>query len=70
MAIDREIACKFYLCEKNCAKGGKGTFWKACQICDKYQPRKGGRPLSKETKKQRLDKINQKDAKNIMKQYY
>lgn len=69
MSKDREIACIYYACEGECLKGKEGTFRKACQICKKYQPRKGSVPAKKNLKRQKLEKIKEFDIKAMMKNY-
>lgn len=54
---DREVACQFYICEGNCSKGKEGTFRKACQTCNKYNPIKGGRPARVDNRRKKMDKI-------------
>lgn len=63
MAKDREIACKFYVCEGECSKGREGTFRKQCQICDLWDPIKGARPARRNLKKEKTEKF-MKDKRN------
>ena len=42
--IEREVACIYYQYEGGCAKGKKGTFRDACQICKKYKAKTGSVP--------------------------
>ena len=60
---DREIVCKYYLNEGNCAKGREGTFRKQCQICSKYEPIKHGIPARKNLKQEKTEKF-MKDRRN------
>ena len=69
MAKTREIACIYYDCEGSCLKGREGTFWKACQTCAKYSPRKGGTPARKNLKRQKMDKIQESDMKRMIRDY-
>ena len=63
MAKDRERACKYYICERNCSKGREGTFRKQCQICSKYDPIPGGQPARKDLRREKRDKYL-KDKRN------
>ena len=63
MAKDREVACKFYVCEGNCTKGREATFRKHCQICNKYDPIPHGQPARKNLKNEKRDKF-MKDKRN------
>ena len=47
---DREVRCIYYDYEGSCLKGREGTFWDACQTCNKYKPVKGGAPARKNLK--------------------
>lgn len=69
MAANREIACESYLYEGGCAKGKEGTFRKACQTCKKYKAKKGGLPARKNLKKQKTEKMHERDMKKMMKDY-
>ena len=69
MARTREIACIFYQCEGTCLKGGKGTFRKGCQTCRKYAPRKGGVPARKNLKREKYQKMADRDMRQMMKSY-
>lgn len=60
---DREIACKYYIAEKQCSKGREGTFKKQCQICKQYVPLSHGRPARKNLRKEKREKIL-KDRRN------
>jgi hypothetical protein len=66
---DREIPCIYYKWEGECAKGREGTFRDACQTCKKYKPKKGAVPAKRNLKKQKLNKINEKDINDMMKDY-
>ena len=63
MARDREIACKYYVCEGECSKGREGTFRCQCQICNKYDPVKGAQPARRNLKKEKNEKF-MKDKRN------
>ena len=63
MAKTREIACVSYICEGNCKKERKGTFYKACQVCDLYKPIPGGRPARPNLKREKNEKFL-KDRRN------
>lgn len=69
MAKTREIACIYYDCEESCLKGREGTFWKACQTCTKYSPRRGGTPARKNLKRQKMEKIQKSDMKRMIRDY-
>ena len=60
---DRERACKHYLYEGNCAKGRDGTFRKACQTCNKYDPIPGGRLARPDLRREKKEKYA-KDRRN------
>ena len=64
---DREIACVHYVCEGKCDLGKKAEFRGHCQICKNYLAKKGGRPARIDKRKQKQDKINQKEFKNYVK---
>lgn len=66
---DREIVCVYYNFEGGCAKGREGTFRKACQTCKKYKAEKGRVPARKNLKRQKTEKIKERDMKQIMKDY-
>ena len=63
MAKDREIACKYYICEGNCSEGREGTFRNQCQRCDKYDPVRGGQPARRNLKREKNEKFL-KDKRN------
>ena len=69
MATTREIACEFYKWEGECAKGREGTFRKACQTCKKYKAKKGSLPARQNLKKQKAEKIRERDMKQMMRDY-
>ena len=69
MATTREIACEFYKWEGECAKGRKGTFRKACQTCKKYKAKKGSPPARQNLKRQKTEKIRERDMKQMMRDY-
>lgn len=56
MSKTREIACKYYVAEKQCSKGREGTFRKQCQICNLYLPIAGGRPARKDLRQEKINK--------------
>lgn len=58
---NREIVCIHYAAEGQCSLGREGTFRKACQKCDKYEPQKGRRPARINDKRKKLEKIREKD---------
>ena len=66
---DREVACIYYVNEGNCLKGKEGTFRKACQICKKYRPKKGGNPARKNLKKHKIEKDKERDLDEMMRDY-
>ena len=66
---DREISCVYYDFEGSCLKGKEGTFRKACQTCKKYRPKKGSLPARQNLKKQKAEKIKDRDMKQMMRDY-
>lgn len=62
---DREIACKYYVCEGECKKGRAGTFRKQCQTCNLWDPVKGGRPARINTREKKKQDILKKDLKDF-----
>ena len=66
---DREVACVYYVYEGECLKGREGTFKKACQICKKYKPKKGGAAARCNLKKQKIAKIKERDIEDMMRDY-
>lgn len=66
---DREVACVYYVYEGECLKGREGTFKKACQICKKYKPKKGGTAARSNLKKQKIAKIKERDIEDMMRDY-
>lgn len=66
---DREVACVYYVYEGECLKGKEGTFKKACQICKKYKPKKGGAAARHNLKKQKIAKIKERDIEDMMRDY-
>ena len=66
---DREVACVYYVYEGECLKGKEGTFKKACQICKKYKPKKGGAAARGNLKKQKIAKIKERDIEDMMRDY-
>lgn len=58
MAKDREIACQYYLNEKNCQKGHDGIFKKTCQYCKDYIPLKNGKPRRINKRKKEKEKLS------------
>lgn len=63
MSKTREVACKFYICEGECSKGREGTFRRKCQVCDLYDPIKGGQPARRDLRKKKKEDINKKEMK-------
>ena len=59
MAKDRITPCLYYICAGECEKGREGNHHGYCQRCNLYKPRVRERHLNK--KKQKLDKIRQKE---------
>lgn len=57
---DREIACIYYLAEKNCKLGKEGTFRKKCQVCKDYCPRKGGKPARVNNRRKKKETLDEK----------
>ena len=66
---DREVSCMYYKWEGECAKGREGTFRKACQTCKKYKAKKGGLPARQNLKRQKAEKIRERDMKQMMRDY-
>lgn len=66
---DREIMCIYYDYEGGCAKGRDGTFYKKCQTCDLYSPRKRTAPNRKDLKKEKLRKQKERDFKRNLRDY-
>ena len=60
---DREIACKYYVCENECTKGREGTFREACQTCNLYVAVKGGRPARKDLRRHKKEDALKKDLR-------
>ena len=69
MADTREIICEYYEWEGQCSKGREGTFRKACQKCKKYKAKKGRLPARQNLKKQKAEKIKERDIKQMMRNY-
>ena len=63
MAKDRERVCAYYVCEGQCLKGREGTFNKACQTCNKYNPKPGSCPRRTDNRAQKLAKINKREMR-------
>jgi hypothetical protein len=63
---DRTIACIYYAAEGQCAEGREGTFWRACQHCDNYQPIAGGRPARKNLKKEKQIEQKKRDLRDTL----
>lgn len=57
MSKTREVACKYYIAEKQCSKGREGTFRKQCQICSKYDPKPGGQSARKDLRREKKKNI-------------
>lgn len=64
MAKERNVACIFYKAETHCRKNREGTFYHYCQKCNLYNPIKGGKPARTNNKKQKLDRVRQKEGYN------
>jgi hypothetical protein len=58
---DRTQVCVYYLCHGFCSKGKKANIYGECVHCTKYEPRKGGAPAFKNTKRQRIEREMKKD---------
>lgn len=69
MATEREIACVYYKYEGCCSKGKAGTFRDACQICKKYKARKVRTLARQNLKRQKMEKIKDRDIKQMMRDY-
>lgn len=69
MSKTREIACKYYINEKNCAKGREGTFHKQCQTCNLYVPLPGGKPARTDNRKRKNERRNKKELAHWKKMY-
>ena len=69
MGSEREVACIYYKWEGECEKGREGTFRKACQTCKKYKAKKGSLPARKNLKRQKIEKIKERDMEQMMRDY-
>ena len=69
MADTREFVCEYYLYEGGCTKGREGTFWKACQTCNKYKAKKNTLAARKNLKRQKIEKIRQQEMDEMTKEY-
>ena len=69
MAQDREIVCIYYRYEGGCEKGREGTFRNACQTCNKYKAKKGKAPARTNLKKKKMEKIKERDIKQMLRDY-
>jgi len=69
MATEREVACIYYKWEGECEKGREGTFRKACQTCKKYKAKKGSLPARQNLKRQKIEKIKERDMEQMMRDY-
>lgn len=69
MAKMREVACKYYICERECEKGREGTFRKKCQTCDLYVPIKGGIPARKDLRQNKKERSNRKELIEARRNY-
>lgn len=66
MAKDREMPCKYYICVGKCEKGRQAVHNGYCQKCSKYYPRaKMTSALRKPGKRDKLDKLKSREAKNF-----
>lgn len=61
MAKDRELACKYYVCEGECSKGREANFKGYCQKCNKYDANKKSRPRRTDRRNHKLNRINKKE---------
>ena len=69
MASEREVACVYYKWEGECEKGREGTFRKACQTCKKYKAKRGGALARPNLKRQKIEKIRERDMEKMMRDY-
>lgn len=69
MAKTREIACKYYECEGQCNKRREGTFRHKCQTCNLYSAIKGGQPARKDLRRQKKERNDRKEVKNLLGTY-
>lgn len=60
---DREVQCLYYICEGYCSLGREGNFRKKCQTCDKYIPKPRCKAARVNNKKEKLNKIIEKENK-------
>ena len=58
MSKTREYPCEFYIREKECGKGRKGTFYRACQTCSLYRKKPGSQPARPDIRKEKNEKFN------------
>lgn len=65
MAKDHFVACMFYKCEGNCARGRAGTFYKECQHCGLYLPLQGAEPAKKNLKREKRDAQRRRDERRF-----
>lgn len=61
MAKTREIQCVHYINEGNCALGRGGEFYGTCQTCRNYKKKPNARPNRKDTRRQRLERIEKRE---------
>lgn len=61
MAKDKEIACIHYECEGQCALGKNAEFYGHCQSCKTYKATPGGKPARKDTRRDRMERINRRE---------
>lgn len=61
---DREILCKFYICNGKCTKGKDAKFYGICQHCSLYEKKKGAKPNRTDLRKKKLNKIQKKERIN------
>ena len=64
MAKERNIACIHYQAEHHCSKNREGTFYYYCQKCNLYNPIKNGKIARVNNKKQKLNKLHEKESLN------
>lgn len=54
MSRDREVQCTFYAYEGECVKGHEGIFYKTCQRCSDYRPKRTVAPTERILKKKKI----------------
>lgn len=59
---DREIQCKFYICNGKCEKNKKANFYGICQHCGLYEKKKGAKANRTDLRRKKIDKIIKKEG--------